>query len=277
MSTGPTAQTLSDLPTDELLRLARELGLDPQRNVQRGELLRIVRRRQELLLEIDRDALLDVVIWARRPVRASASKETLAREIARIRRVDLTGLSRRGLVALARLRDVEPLDTDTDEQLARRIVAAVPLWERVREQRRQVVSSLIGRLVGRPPRDEIGEYRFLPESDLAAPVAAGGSLGIFGGVARRIKGAADTYIDAKLDEIEARVDRKLDEIDERLAEWRDREIANRLRIIRLTLIASIVVALVSLGYSAFKRELLRERAAAPTAQVENAAPAAAAP
>ena len=31
-------------------------------------------------------------------------------------------------------------------------------------------------------------------------------------------------------------------------EWRDREVKNRLRIVRITLITAIVVALISLGY-----------------------------
>ncbi len=74
-----------------------------------------------------------------------------------------------------------------------------------------------------------------------------------GGITRKIKGVADDYVREKLDEIEARIDRKLDEIDARLGEWRDREIRNRLRIIKITLLASIVVALLSLGYNYVKR------------------------
>ena len=49
--------------------------------------------------------------------------------------------------------------------------------------------------------------------------------------------------------MEARIDRKLDEIDRRLAEWRDKEIANRIRILKITLWASVIVAIVSLLYS----------------------------
>jgi hypothetical protein len=60
---------------------------------------------------------------------------------------------------------------------------------------------------------------------------------------------ADDYVRQKLDEIEARIDKKLDEIDHRLGEWRDKEIANRLRIIKITLVASVVVAVLSLGYN----------------------------
>jgi len=41
----------------------------------------------------------------------------------------------------------------------------------------------------------------------------------------------------------------LDEINRRLAEWRDKEIANRIRILKITLCASVIVAVVSLIYS----------------------------
>ena len=76
--------------------------------------------------------------------------------------------------------------------------------------------------------------------------------GLFGGIAARVKKTADSYINQKLDEIEARIDRKLDEIDRRLAEWRDKEIANRIRILKITLWASVIVAVVSLIYSYIK-------------------------
>ena len=42
------------------------------------------------------------------------------------------------------------------------------------------------------------------------------------------------------------------EIDRRLAEWRDKEIANRIRILKITLWASVIVAVVSLVYSYIK-------------------------
>src|SRR5207244_12209341 len=73
--------------------------------------------------------------------------------------------------------------------------------------------------------------------------------GLFGGIAGRIKKSADAYVNQKLDEIESRIDRKLDEIDRRLAEWRDKEIANRLRILKITLLVSVIVGAFSLLYS----------------------------
>ena len=76
--------------------------------------------------------------------------------------------------------------------------------------------------------------------------------GLIGGITNRLKKTADGYLNQKLDEIEARIDRKLDEIDRRLAEWRDKEIANRIRILKITLWASVIVGVVSLIYSYLK-------------------------
>ena len=76
--------------------------------------------------------------------------------------------------------------------------------------------------------------------------------GLFGGIANRVKKTADSYLNQKLDEIEARIDRKLDEIDRRLAEWRDKEVANRIRILKITLWTTVIVAVMSLIYSYLK-------------------------
>ena len=42
---------------------------------------------------------------------------------------------------------------------------------------------------------------------------------------------------------------QLDEIDRRLGEWRDKEIANRIKILKITLWASVIVGIVSLIYA----------------------------
>ncbi len=252
--TSEQRSALSDLPPDELLRYGQELGLQVAEDASPGEILRLIRDRQELLLELDGQALLDIVVWARRPVRKSASKEELAKQIATIRRMQFDGLSRRGLVALARLRGLTVRDEDSDETIMQRLKRAESLWNRLRRKRRAAIASLFGKIVVGQSAEAEQEYRFLPEKN-----AARASLqdqieeqGVVGGIASRLKGVADDYVREKLDEIEARIDHKLDEIDRRLAEWRDREIANRLKIIKITLIASVLVALLSLGYSYIK-------------------------
>lgn len=243
---------ISELPLDELVHYGRELGLELDRTTPQGELLRLVRERQELLVELDREALLDIVVWARRPVRASASKEQLAREIASIKRMKMDGLSHRGVLALARLRGVPAREDQSIEEIERLMRAHESLWDKVQRRRRKLIASVIGRMVD---GNQEGEYRFLPEDKAIAPSSLKEQIveeGVVGGIARRLRGVADDYVREKLDEIELRIDRKLDEIDLRLGEWRDREIANRLKIIKYTLVASVLVALLSLGYDWIK-------------------------
>jgi len=245
---------LGDLPLDELIQYGRQLGLSPKQKADINEVLRQIRERQELLRQLERQALLDVVVWARRPVRESATKEQLAREIAGIKKMDFQGLSDQGISALAKLRDVPVFVSDAREQIEARMRDSEPFWDRVRRKRRSLMGSLVSKIVHEDDGAKAAEeYQFLPEekggSTLKQRIA---DEGLVGGIARKIRGAADDYVREKLDEIEARIDRKLDEIDHRLAEWRDREIANRLRIIKITLAASVLVAVLSLAYELLK-------------------------
>ena len=246
-----TQATLADLPLDELSVYAQDLGLAFDPDAAQGELLRLIRERQELLLTLNREALLDIVMWARLPVRRSAGKEALARQISTIARTRHEGLSHRGLIALARLNGLEASDSDSRSVIERRLRRQGGLWSRIRRKRRAVVGSMLGRLLD--GGGERGTYHFLPEE------GGGESLkdtvrdvGVVEGIAQKLRGAADQYIEQKLDEIERRIDTKLDEIDRRLGEWRDQEIKNRLRIIKITLISAIVVAALSLGYDYLK-------------------------
>lgn len=240
--------SLSELPRDELLSYGRGLGLTLAEDTAEGELLRRVRGRQELLLELDRDAMLDVVVGARRPVRQSASKEELARQITEIRLGDCTGLSHRGLVVLARLRGLAVSAEMDREAIAAVLKRSESVWARVRRKRRALAGSLLTKIVRQDSGRQTDEYRFLPEDSGPSLKAHIEEEGMVGGIARKLRGVADDYVHEKLDEIEARIDRKLDEIDRRLGEWRDREMSNRLKILKITLIVSILVALLSLGY-----------------------------
>lgn len=248
----PTAQGLSDLPRDELVRYGRQLGLELDPDLPTGSLVASIRTRQELLIELDRDALLDIVVWARRPVRRSASKEELAREIARIERTNYHRLSLRGLVALARLRGLHASPHENAHDVIDRLKKAEGLLKRFVRKRRQWVTSFMTRLIAGAEEHDEGDYQFLPEegSELTRVTLKQQieQHGIVGGIASRLRGAADDYIKVKLDEIEQRIDAKLMEIDQRLAEWRDREVANRLKILRITLMFSALVAAISLGY-----------------------------
>jgi hypothetical protein len=179
------------------------------------------------------------------------------------------GLSQRGLVVLARMRSIPCGEGDAVPLLIRRLKRQEGMFSKLNRKRRAMLGSLVSRIVG---DDATGaDYQFLP-GDPAGPHGAGHTgtatvapappsssikedieeSGLFGGITSRIKKSADAYVNQKLDEIEARIDRKLDEIDRRLAEWRDKEIANRIRILKITLWASVIVAAVSLIYAYVK-------------------------
>lgn len=127
-----------------------------------------------------------------------------------------------------------------------------------------VASVVLGKLLESPPVDV---------APLSSESAAAGSTSsessdrrvhMLHDVAERLRGVADSYIAAKLDEIEARVDAKLDHVEDRidakitdlhrqLQELRDREVRHRLRLLKITLIFTVLVALLSLGYKWFAR------------------------
>jgi hypothetical protein len=267
----PPAASLGDLPLDELARYGHELGLEIPRDAAAGECARLIRQRQELLVELDRAALIDIVVWSRRPVRASAGKEELAREIAKIQRTNYHALSTPGLIAYARLRGVRASKFENAEDIIEQLRKQDGLGKRIGALRRSLVGSFLSRVFDQDAKSEDAEYRFLPDDATGAEVTRQSlkeqveAHGLVGGIASRLRGAADDYIRVKLDEIETRLDAKLDQIDKRLAEWRDREIANRLKILRITLIFTVVVAVLSLGYNYVKSRVEKGGASAPTA------------
>ncbi len=272
------AVALRDLPPDELRRYARGLGLVIEDNTSTESLLSLVRERQGLLIELDRAALLDVIVWSRRPVRRSAGKEELVREIQNIHKTNFDSLPKRGLVALAQLRGIEAKEADNAEDIIKQLRMQGGLWRRFHHKRRSLIGSLMANLLDEDVGEPQGEYQFLPEeteNGLSASASLKNEIedrGIVAGIANRLRGAADDYIRIKLDEIEDRIDSKLEEIDRRLGEWRDREVANRLRILRITLVFTVLVVIMSLGYNAIKTRVVddpTEQSPPTTTQVED--------
>ncbi len=265
------ARQLSDLPADELAAVAEELGLDVPRGgggggADRPALVAAVHARRQLVASMDRDALLEIVRWGRRPVTAAATKEQIAREVVRVKSMRFAGLSHRGLVTLARLRGLPVTDADPVPAIVKRLKRKEGLLGRLGRKRRAFLGALIARVLGEDAARQ--EYHYLPGP---APSATPGThaapppprspaslkeeieeVGLLGGLTNRVKRTADSYLNQKLDEIESRIDRKLDEIDRRLGEWRDKEIANRIRILKITLWASVIVGIVSLAYAYLK-------------------------
>lgn len=128
-----------------------------------------------------------------------------------------------------------------------------------RQMGRDVVSVALGRLAD-PTEAETPPTEPSPIEDPAATKR----VGMLHTVAEQLRGAADTYLAAKLDEIEARVDEKLDHIETRidqkivelhtqLAQMRDRELRHRLRLLKITLVFTVLVALLSLLYKWVER------------------------
>jgi hypothetical protein len=260
----PPARQLSELPKDELEHLAEEFGLDPHEHKTRQHLVAAIHERRQLIASFERDALLDVIRWARRPVLGNLTKEQLAQEIVRIKSMRFDGLSQPGLLVLAKLRGVRINPQDEVPALVRKLKKQEGFFTRLNRKRRAMLGALVSNMIGERGATA-GDYEFVPPAAAAdAPPAANAAAaagktpsikeeieeaGLFGGIAGRIKRSADEYLNQKLDEIEARIDRKLDEIDRRLGEWRDKEIANRIRILKITLWASVLVGAFSLIYS----------------------------
>ncbi len=261
-STASPTRQLADLPRDELEHLAEEFGIDPTRYKDRPALVAAIHDRRHLIAGLDRDAMLDVIRWGRRPVTRNASKEQIATEIARVRTMRFDGLSHRGLIVLARMRGIEALDVNPVPILIKKLKKQEGLFARLSRKRRSFIATAVARIVGED--ESATDYKFLPQGDLPGSGSEPNSIkkeieeaGLLGGITNRLKKSADSYVNQKLDEIEARIDRKLDEIDRRLAEWRDKEIANRIRILKITLWASVIVALFSLIYSYVKVYFVR--------------------
>jgi hypothetical protein len=256
----PPTRQISELPKDELSHLAESLGLDATRFKTQQHLVAAVHERRQLIAGMDRQAMLDVVRWGRRPVTVNASKEQIAQEIARIRSMKFGGISHRGLMALALLRGLEATEEDPAPRIVRRLRRQEGFFSRLNRKRRAILGGMVASIVGE--KDSTADYKFLPDPNAGDgnPGSAGSvkpesirdaieESGLFGGISNRIKKGADQYLNQKLDEIEARIDRKLDEIDRRLAEWRDKEIANRIKILKITLWASVIVGIFSLIYA----------------------------
>src|SRR4051812_42745628 len=83
--TSQPARQLSELPKDELEHIAEEFGIDPRDFKTRQHLVTALHERRQTIASLDREAMLDVIKWGRRPVTVNASKEQIAQEIIRIR------------------------------------------------------------------------------------------------------------------------------------------------------------------------------------------------
>lgn len=286
----PPRQQLGDLPIEELRMIAEEFGVDGKSENNKPDLIAAIHKRRQLIASLDRAAMIDVVHWAGKTPPVGAANEQLAIEIVQCRSMRFTGLSDRGLLAIALLRGAGLDGVKSRDELIKALKHQEGLFSKLKRKTRGWVGKRIQGIIGdETTTAPVGTPTPASPSNSGAPRPAEGprqqalreeieEAGFFGGIANRVKRQADSYVNQKLDEIEARIDRKLDEIDRRLAEWRDKEIANRIRILKITLWVSVVVAVISLIYSYVQVETKRWRNPLPertpsTMRTQHTAPA----
>src|SRR5439155_23740602 len=158
-ATSAPARQLSELPRAELEHLAEEFGLDPSRYRTPQPLVAAIHQRRQVIADMDRDAMLDVIKWGRRPVTINATKEQIAQEIARIRSMRFHGLSQRGLVILAQMRGIDAVGTEPIPHLVRKLKRQEGLFARLNRKRRSMLGAIVSNLIG---EDDSGDYQFLP-------------------------------------------------------------------------------------------------------------------
>lgn len=249
---------IKQLSLDELKNHAKQLWIRMPPDAGRAALEGRIRERLQELGGLDRGALEDICAWSGQPVQADASPKDVVLQAAAAGGMKFEGLSDRGLRALCQLRMVQVSPLADRRTTIRALKWAEPWSHYLRRKRRRWMGSLLSRFV----------YEATPQVPAGGTAVSQGQRaslkhrieqeGVVGGLSRTIRGVADDYVREKLDEIEQRIDRKLEQIDLRLEQWRDREIRNRLRIVKITLLASIIVALLSLGYDYIKKRAISE-------------------
>ena len=126
-----------------------------------------------MIAGLDRDAMLDVVRWGRRPVTASATKEQIAQEIVRIRSMKFSGLSQRGIVVLCRLRGLPASNDAAVPVLVRTLKKKEGLFSKLNRKRRAALGSLIANMIGE--EGSTTDYQYLPSDSAPHAEAASSS------------------------------------------------------------------------------------------------------
>jgi len=233
------ARQLEELSDVELRGLAEDIGLEVGAREKRSELIGRIRERQEVIDRVSREELAGILRWAGEEVKDFHTKHLLVRRFALLNFRRTEGLTSEQLRIVAALRGIEFADDTSDEEIAEEIEASAKRWTDMLKRAGGRVVGYIARKVAGDPDDKM-EPPEQPER------AVGDSLKK--GFKAALRFSMDDYIKEKLDEIEARIDRKLDELDRKMDDWRTREVRHRLRIIRYTIITTVIVAIVSILY-----------------------------
>lgn len=154
-------------------------------------------------------------------------------------------------------KDASPGDVPAEPAPRRSVLHGV--MRGLRGAGRDLLSVALGRLVDSPEGEVSGAEPAASTAQTPDYERTHRRINILHGMAEQLRGAADQYVATKLDEIEARVDEKLDHIEaridrkiaelhEQLAEMRDTELRHRVRLLKITLIFTVLVAALSLVY-----------------------------
>jgi hypothetical protein len=153
--------------------------------------------------------------------------------------------------------DSGPPDAPTEPKTGKRRGGLLGLFEQIKAAGREVAAVARGKPLDQSAAPD--EAEGTPDGSERTGEKSDWKVKMMHAAAERLRGAADSYIAAKLDEIEARVDAKLDHVERRidakivelhrqLQRMRDRELRHRLRLLRITLIFTVLVAVLSLVY-----------------------------
>ncbi|NIA07461.1 MAG: hypothetical protein GWP14_07490 [Actinobacteria bacterium] len=252
MSNKPTLNKVADTEArSNLIRQANRLGMVIREEWSDEELTKRLALRREQIESLDWGGLMDIMTWAKHPVPTRPTKLAVAQIILAHKRGHYQGLSHKGLVCLAILRNVKIKNKDSARKIMSRLRRSEGIWGYVLRKRDKLVGSVLSTLVDAEPQIN-GTANQSETLTLQEHIE---QRGLIEGLGSGLRGAADGYISEKMQEIEDRIDYKLDEIDRRLAEWRNRELTNRLRMIKITLAVSVVIALLSLLYTYIREQL----------------------
>jgi hypothetical protein len=238
---------------DQLRSEAASLGADVRSARSRQDLIALLDRQQHLVLTLREPVLESILAWANTPVPTASPgqgladrKDALARAVVSLKTMRFDGLDLEQLQSLAVLRGIPLKGNEPEPVLLDFLYEREGLLDKLNRKRRGFLGKLAEKVLGvAPPSTPSTSSTSSTPPPLRREVE---EQGLVAGIRQQIRREADAYISEKLDEIEARIDRKLDEIDSRLADWRDKEIANRIRIIKITLWATLVISLLSLLY-----------------------------
>jgi hypothetical protein len=246
-----TAMQMKDLPRPELELLATDFGIDPTHFKEKASLVAAILDRRSMIETLDHSAVVELHRWAGGELPDPSTNEQLAIVVCRSRSMRFGGLSNTALKTLAGLRGIDIANVRDTGGLIDRLKKQEGLWAKFARKRRAWVGKMVTNMIGTTAVEEPTNERPaapqaqkpIPERELRDEIE---DAGLIAGLTKSVKRTADQYLNQKLDEIEARIDRKLDEIDRRLSEWRDKEVANRIRILKISLWATVAVGAVTL-------------------------------